>query len=57
MKIVEILGQLPKHPMTIAGATNSHGHVDRKKADKILDPKGWFAYNKQAIKKTKTMPK
>jgi hypothetical protein len=48
MKISELLS---KKSQTITSATNSNGHVDRKKSDQILDPEGYFAKNKKSIKK------
>jgi len=48
MKISEIL-----KPMTIVGATDSHGHVNRAKAERIPDPRGWFAKNKRALRKNR----
>jgi len=38
--------------MTITAAT-SHNNIDRAKADKILDPKGYFAKNKKKLRKSK----
>lgn len=36
---------------TIASATDSKGNVSRAKADRIADPKGYFAKNKRKLKK------
>lgn len=36
---------------TIASATDSKGNVSRAKADKIADPKGYFAKNKRLLPK------
>lgn len=36
---------------TIASATDSKGNVSRAKADKIADPKGYFAKNKRSLPK------
>ena len=36
---------------TIASATDSRGNVSRAKADKIADPRGYFAKNKRSIPK------
>lgn len=46
MKISEIYTghSVPKHPMTIMGATDSHGHVSRKKSEKITNPRGYFSH-------------
>ena len=38
---------------TIASATDSKGNVSRAKADRIADPKGYFAKNKRKLKKNR----
>jgi len=32
--------------VTIASATKANGNIDRAKADRILDPRGYFEKNK-----------
>jgi hypothetical protein len=34
---------------TIVSATKSSGEIDRKKADKMVDPRGWFPATKKAV--------
>jgi hypothetical protein len=33
--------------VTIAAATKKNGNIDRKKADRMIDPHGYFAKNKR----------
>lgn len=40
-----------KKAMTIVAAVDSADGIDRDKAEKITDPKGWFARNKKNSKK------
>ena len=46
MKMSEII-----KPVTIASATDSHGQVNRTKANSMVDPRGYFAKNKRQSKK------
>lgn len=46
MKMFEII-----KPVTIASATDNHGNVNRTKANKMVDPRGYFAKNKRLSKK------
>lgn len=48
MKISELL---EKKTMTIADATDGIAGINRPKAEKILDPRGFFAKNKRKIHK------
>jgi hypothetical protein len=50
MKINDIVGVKLKEE-TIASATDSRGNVSRAKADKIADPRGYFAKNKRSLPK------
>lgn len=50
MKINEII-ETTLAEETIASATDSHGNVSRAKADKIADPRGYFAKNKRSLPK------
>ncbi len=36
--------------VTIASATKADGNIDRAKADRILDPRGYFEKNKRKLK-------
>jgi hypothetical protein len=40
----------PGKNVTIAAATKPGGMIDRKKADRILDPHGYFEKNKRQIR-------
>jgi len=51
MKIKDLDTKQKLEDETIASATDSRGNVSRKKADKIADPKGFFAKNKNQLKK------
>ena len=44
-------------PPTIISATDSNGQIDRTKANKMVDPKGYFAKNKRCIKKKNVVVK
>lgn len=46
MKIKDIIAE-----ETIASATDAKGNVSRAKADKIADPRGYFAKNKRSLPK------
>lgn len=48
MKISELLAEKFQ---TIASATGPHGQVDRNKSNQMVDPKGYIAKNKRAIKR------
>ena len=50
MKICEITAP------TIKSATGPHGQINRKTSDRIVDPHGYFAKNKRAIKKRRFRP-
>jgi hypothetical protein len=39
--------------VTIADATKSNGGIDRRKADRMLDPHNYFGKNKRRIKTPK----
>lgn len=44
-------------PPTIMSATDSNGHVDRAKANQMVDPRGYFAKNKRRLKKKSVVAK
>ena len=52
MKICELLS----NPETIMSATDKKGHVSRLKADRIVDPHGYFARNKNRISEEDGLP-
>jgi hypothetical protein len=37
--------------VTIKSATKANGNIDRAKADRMLDPHGYFSKNKRKIKR------
>jgi hypothetical protein len=49
MRIMEIL-----RAPTIASATGRDGKINRNTADRMVDPRGYFARNKRRTKKTKS---
>jgi hypothetical protein len=49
MRIMEIL-----RAPTIASATGREGKINRNTADRMVDPRGYFARNKRRTKKTKS---
>jgi hypothetical protein len=52
MRLIEIA-----HPETIMSATDNNGHVNRNKANKMVDPRGYFAKNKRRIKRKNILSK
>ena len=48
MKLIDIF---EKDAMTIMTATDNGNGIDRRKAEKIVDPRGFFTKNKKRIKR------
>lgn len=49
IRVLELAGV--KHVPTIRSATEPSGNINRRTADRIIDPRGYFAQNKRKLGK------